>query len=126
MKMKIRTMKNKIFTALLISVLCIADWRCTSLDEEILDESLTGQGQAEAVSGAIAPAYGQLALSWRHTNNFGLQEIASDEAILPYRGGTDWYDGGKFMDMHKHLPTSGNGLVTDTWVQLSKNLATEH
>ncbi len=113
-------MKNKLFTALLISALSVG---CTSLDEEILDESLTGQGLAEAVSGALAPAYGQLGLTWRHTNYFGLQEIASDEAILPYRGGTDWYDGGKFMDMHKHLPTSGNGLVNDAWVQLSKNMA---
>jgi hypothetical protein len=52
---------------------------------------------------------------WLHTVNFGLQEIASDEAILPYRGGTDWFDGGKFIAVHQHLMTSGNGLVGDSW-----------
>ncbi|MDO1499500.1 hypothetical protein Q2T40_04755 [Winogradskyella maritima] len=33
---------------------------------------------------------------------FWLQEVSSDEAILPYRGGTDWFDGGKFIAAHQH------------------------
>ncbi len=92
---------------------------CTSLQEEILDESLTGTGEAEIVSGSIAPVYGLLRNVWFHTVNFGLQEIASDEAILPYRGGTDWYDGGKFIAVHQHLMTPSNGLVTDTWTSIT-------
>jgi hypothetical protein len=92
---------------------------CTSLQEEILDESLTGAGQAEVVSGSIAPVYGLLRNVWFHTVNFGLQEIASDEAILPYRGGTDWYDGGKYISVHQHLTTPSNGLVGDTWTNIT-------
>ena len=113
------TIKHIVFTGILI----VAIAGCDVLNEEVLDESLTGSGQAETVSGSIAPAYGQLAWTWRHTNYFGLQEIASDEAILPYRGGTDWFDGGKFIAVHQHLMTPGNDLVTSSWNEVTRNLS---
>lgn len=105
---------------ILLSILHLG---CTDLEENILDESLTGSGQAEAISGAIAPAYGQVSWTWRHTNYYGLQLIASDEGILPYRGGTDWFDGGKFLAVHQHLMTSGNDLVGSSWNELAKNIS---
>lgn len=92
---------------------------CTDLEEEVLDESLTGTGQAEIVSGSIAPVYGLLRNVWFHTVNFGLQEVASDEGILPYRGGRDWFDGGKFIAVHQHLMTPSNSLVGDTWTRIT-------
>jgi hypothetical protein len=113
-------MKNIRFKkALPMAIFFFAFVGCTSLDENILDESLTGTGQAEIVSGSIAPVYGLLRNVWMHTVNFGLQEIASDEAILPYRGGTDWYDGGKFIAVNQHLMTPGNALVGDTWTNIT-------
>ncbi len=116
-------MKKNILVLGLISILTIGNWGCTDLEEEIFDESLTGAGQAEAISGAIAPAYGQVSWTWRHTNYYGLQLIASDEAILPFRGGTDWFDGGKFIATHQHLMTSGNDLVGDSWNEVTKNIS---
>lgn len=113
-------MKNiKLNRALPVVIFLITFFGCTSLEEEILDESLTGTGEAEVVSGSIAPVYGLLRQVWLHTVNFGLQEVASDEAILPYRGGTDWYDGGKFIAVHQHLMTPGNALVGDTWTSIT-------
>jgi hypothetical protein len=116
-------MKRKILLILSILVLAMVDWSCSDLKEEVLDESLFGQGQSEVVSGAIAPAYGQVSWTWRHTNYFGLQLIPSDEAILPYRGGTDWFDGGKFLDAHRHSITSGNSLVGSSWNELTSNIS---
>ncbi len=113
-------MYNKTFPIL---AFLFAFLSCTNLEEEILDESLTGTGQAETVSGSIAPAYGYLRNVWLHTRNFGLQEVASDEAILPYRGGRDWFDGGKFIAVHQHLTTPGNALVGDTWTDLTLTLS---
>ena len=108
-------MKNiRLNRALPIIIFLLTFFGCTTLEEDVLDE-LTGVGQAEVVSGSIAPVYGMLRQVWLHTNNFGLQEVASDEAILPYRGGTDWYDGGKFIAIHQHLMTPSNALVGDTW-----------
>lgn len=112
----------KLYKAL-SAILLLLTFGCTNLDEEILDESLTGTGQAEIVSGSIAPVYGMLRQVWMHTNNFGLQEIASDEAILPYRGGTDWYDGGKFIAVHQHLMTASNALVGDSWTYITLGLS---
>lgn len=116
-------MKRIIIAFISINILTLLNWGCTDLEENILDESLTGAGQAEAISGAIAPAYGQISWTWRHTNYYGLQLIAADEAILPYRGGTDWFDGGKFLATHQHLITSGNDLVRSSWNELTKNIS---
>ncbi|MEO1451475.1 MAG: RagB/SusD family nutrient uptake outer membrane protein, partial [Bacteroidota bacterium] len=116
-------MKRNIIAFIAISSFGLFNWGCTNLEENILDESLTGSGQAEAISGAIAPAYGQISWTWRHTNYYGLQLIAADEAILPYRGGTDWFDGGKFIAVHRHLMTSGNDLVRSSWNELAKNIS---
>lgn len=106
-----------------IAVFLLGFLSCTDLNEEILDESLTGTGQAEIVSGSIAPVYGMLRQVWLHTANFGLQEVASDEGILPYRGGTDWFDGGKFIAVHQHVMTPGNSLVGDTWTFITLALS---
>lgn len=116
-------MKNSALILTMLILLALVNWGCTSLEEEVLDESLTGSGQAETVSGVIAPAYGQISWVWRHTNYYGLQLLAADEAILPYRGGTDWFDGGKFMAVHQHQMTSGNDLIGDSWNELTKNIS---
>ncbi len=114
-------MKNSTFSkSLPVAVFLFVFFGCTKLEEDILDESLTGTGQAEIVNGSIAPVYGFLRYNvWLHTSNFGLQEVASDEGILPYRGGKDWFDGGKFIAIHQHLMTPGNSLVGDTWTNIT-------
>ncbi|MCH6234495.1 RagB/SusD family nutrient uptake outer membrane protein [Cognataquiflexum rubidum] len=117
-------MKTISFSKIITTVaFFLAFLSCTTLEEEILDESLTGTGQAEIVSGSIAPVYGMMRQVWLHTTNFGLQEVASDEGILPYRGGTDWFDGGKFIAVHQHLMTPGNSLVGDTWTFVTLTLS---
>lgn len=117
-------MKNIKFHKILpITAFLLAFLSCTTLDEEVLDESLTGTGQAEIVSGSLAPVYGLLRQVWLHTVNFGLQEVASDEGILPYRGGTDWFDGGKFIAVHQHLMTPSNSLVGDAWTFITLTLS---
>ncbi|MDC6403767.1 MULTISPECIES: RagB/SusD family nutrient uptake outer membrane protein [Maribacter] len=113
----------RIYRALPIVLFLVAFFGCTDLEEDVLDESLTGTGQAEIVSGSIAPVYGLLRNVWLHTRNFGLQEIASDEAIIPNRGGRDWFDGGKFIAVHQHLMTPGNSLVGDSWNEITLSIS---
>ncbi len=118
-------MKNKqLVKIFFLSVLFITNWGCTDLVEEVLDESFEGTGQAEAISGAIAPAYGYMRRGvWRHTIYFGLQEVSSDEAILPARGGTDWFDGGKYIAAHTHQMTPTNALTRDAWNGVTTNIS---
>ncbi len=115
--------KTKFFKALSMAAVLLMVIGCTDLQEEILDESLTGTGQAEVVSGSIAPAYGSLRDVWLHTRNFGLQEVASDEAIIPNRGGRDWFDGGIYIAVHQHLMTPGNALISNTWTTISTTIS---
>ncbi len=114
-------MKNKIST-LLVTFSLLLNWNCTDLEEERIDEAEFG-GQAELISGAIAPAYGYVSWTWRHTFYYGMQLIASDEAILPYRGGTDWFDGGKYLAAHSHAITPTNSLIGDSWNRVTTNMA---
>lgn len=117
-------MKNKITLALLLGSMLL-NWNCTDLEETVLDESLTPstEGLNEAIA-ALAPVYAKVNDDiWRHTNYFAMQEISTDEAILPYRGGTDWGDGGKYMDVYRHAMTSGNGIVKDVWNGTTKHIS---
>ena len=109
-------MKKKIIYSLFfLGSIAIAQ-SCTKLNEEILDESsVTGLTDKQIAEGTIAPVYNVLPTIFQHTNYFALQEISTDEAILPYRGGTDWGDNGIYISLHKHETTSGDPNVRNTW-----------
>ncbi|WP_319228484.1 RagB/SusD family nutrient uptake outer membrane protein [Draconibacterium orientale] len=116
-------MKNTIKTAILIVAL-LFNWSCTDLEEQVLDESLTGNvSEDELVTSVVAPVYSNLSRLFLHTHLFCLQIISSDEGILPARGGKDWYDGGVFYQLHQHecLPT--NAKIRDTWNDLTNMLS---
>jgi hypothetical protein len=100
---------------LLLGIIAIIS-SCTKLNEEILDESsVTGLSDKQIADGLIAPVYARLPDIYRHTTYFALQEISTDEAILPYRGGTDWGDNGIYLSLHRHETTSTDPNVNDTW-----------
>ncbi|UBM59032.1 RagB/SusD family nutrient uptake outer membrane protein [Marinilongibacter aquaticus] len=108
-------MKKKLYTLLSIAGLLVAN-ACTDLKEEVLDESLsTSLTEKEAADGMIAPVYALLPNIYYHTGYFALQEISTDEAILPYRGGTDWGDNGIYLELHKHTYNSNTANVRNTW-----------
>ncbi len=109
-------MKNKITITFLIFSLIVFSNSCTKLEEKILDESFsTTLSDKQAADGIIAPVYALLPNLYQHTTYFALQQISTDEAILPYRGGTDWGDNGIYLELHKHTYTSQNANVRNTW-----------
>ena len=109
-------MKKKIIYSLFFLGSIAIVQSCTKLNEEILDESsVTGLTDKQIAEGTIAPVYNVLPTIFQHTNYFALQEISTDEAILPYRGGTDWGDNGIYISLHKHETTSGDPNVRNTW-----------
>ena len=108
---------RKKLTILLLTATCLgAMHSCTKLEEDILDESsVTGLTDKQLAEGTVAPIYAVLPTIFQHTNYFALQEISTDEAILPYRGGTDWGDNGIYISLHKHETTSTDPNVRNTW-----------
>jgi len=110
-------MKNKILIALLLITILSTNQSCTKLNEKILDESsVTGLTDKQIADGIIAPVYAWLPTIYTHTVLFTLSEISTDEAILPYRGGTDWGDNGIFISMHRHETLSTDPNVTNMWL----------
>jgi hypothetical protein len=109
-------MTHKILSLLLVVTSIVIISSCTKLKEDVLDESsvsgLTAQQQAE---GIIAPVYAKLEDIFLHTNYFALQEITTDEAILPFRGGTDWGDNGIYVQEHQHETISTDNNIKNTW-----------
>jgi hypothetical protein len=97
---------------------------CTKLDEVVLDESsVTGLTEKQIADGIIAPVYAGLPSLFQHTTYFALQEISTDEAILPYRGGTDWGDNGIYLSLHRHETMSTDPNVRNTWTILTLSLS---
>jgi len=118
-------MKKIIYKSALLLIICAGISSCTKLNEKVQDEilspaSLTEKQQAE---GLIAPVYARLPDIYRHTTYFALQEISTDEAILPYRGGTDWGDNGIYISLHKHETVSTDPNVKDTWTYITQELS---
>lgn len=109
-------MKKKLLSSLaLAGVLFLGS--CTNLTEKVLDEaSVAGLSDRQAADGIIAPVYARLPDLYNHTTYFALQEISTDEAILPYRGGTDWGDNGIFLALHQHTTTSTDPNVRNAWL----------
>ena len=97
---------------------------CGFLDED----PHSGQPQENVITSASA-LYQQAVLSlYSHiggsTDGYGLQgtyrgvydlqTFASNEAIIPVRGG-DWWDGGLWVDLHEHTWTVDNECCENSW-----------
>ena len=97
---------------------------CTKLEEQILDETTTTiLNQKQAADGIIAPVYARLPDLFNHTNLFAAQEISTDEAILPYRGGTDWGDNGIYIAMHQHTYQSTDPNLRSVWLLIQQGMS---
>ena len=118
-------MKRKYFIPMLFAAIVAAGGSCTKLNEKVLDESLSTSGLTERqiADGQIAPIYALLPTLHEHTRYFALQEISTDEAILPYRGGTDWGDNGIYLSLHRHETTSTDPNVRNTWNTITQGIS---
>lgn len=115
-------MKKALFSIGLAGLLLASS--CTDLNEEILDEtSATGLSQNEIVKGNVAAAYAVFPDLFNHVNYFNLQEISTDEAILPFRGGTDWGDNGIFVGMHTHNFITTDPRIRNTWNMIMRGIS---
>lgn len=89
---------------------------CTNLDEELfseLTEANFPQTEEEFVS-ALGAAYTSLYQLCNHNSMNSLQEISSDEAMIPQRG-ADWFDGGQWLRVHRHEMNANEESVNGGW-----------
>jgi hypothetical protein len=113
-------MRTKIAAGVL-ALLVLAAPACTDLTE-VPQSAITPENfyrNADEALGGLASVYAQL----RATNDeyYNISEISTDEMIVPTRG-QDWYDNGKWLDIHRQTFTANSpaGLdnINSAWTNL--------
>lgn len=92
---------------------------CTNLDENLYDTVTDNnffKTQEEFIS-ALGAAYSSLNGYGGNGNIFSMQEVTSDEMVVPTRG-NDWNDGGNWRADYLHTYTPETDRVRDTWPYL--------
>lgn len=123
--MKTMKLKNKIFLKIcIISIVLLPVISCSDLKEEILDET-TGKeliNDDTNIPNLVVPAYASLRDLWWRQSVWGMQEASTDECMFPTRG-SDWSDGGVWVEFHTHTWTPEHRDITDTWNRLATGIA---
>lgn len=98
-------MKNNLVNKLFIASMLLVVVSCTKLDEgELLYDKVTGDkfgGTDLELSSAVGAAYSNLGRVGGNTTLFPLNEVPTDEVVVPTRG-PDWGDGGHWVRLKRH------------------------
>ena len=120
-------MKN-IYKTILMSGVLIVMGACTDLDEVLVGEHTEiwdttepdfgnffggGGGPADAMSSAFNTLRDGSA---NHGGYWSIVSVSTDEMAVTQKGG-DWYDGGVWIDIHRHTAGPSNGNINGTWEQ---------
>jgi hypothetical protein len=115
-------MKTRLYF-LLCAALLFSLSSCTDLEEELVGEITeplsVENNYYDCGCHDIAPvqfAYAALrsAGTANHGGYFTLQELTSDEMVVPAKGG-EWYDGGQLIQLHQHTYDPVNFAVDNTF-----------
>ena len=116
----------KLFTAAGLLTLTLLAPACTDLTE-VPQSSITPgnfyRNETEAIGG-LASVYAGM----RNFNGdvFNVNEVSTDEMIVPTRG-TDWYDGGTWLDLHRQTWTANSpatlAMFNGAWGALFNGVA---
>ena len=106
-------MKTKLYIALSLAALSLGAVSCTDLDVDVnsqYTEFPNTERAAEAISADVYAAY-RGAVGY---NRWMTQTLSSDEAVSLALG-TDYYDGGRFRELHVHNWNADNPILPDLW-----------
>lgn len=87
---------------------------CTKLDTKVYDQVTTFWQTPEQVAAGVAPAYSALRNYAPGNSMYNLNEVSTDEIIVPIRGG-DWNDNGIWEKMWKHTWAPDHPFFSNTW-----------
>lgn len=89
---------------------------CTDLSVDPFSEIQADQffQSEDEVNAALAPVYAQLRTLLYNNHYHGVTQVSSDEEIIPTRG-TDWGDGGAWLQLHRHTWTAQHPFLNDVW-----------
>lgn len=111
-------MKYSLLGITILFVLSGFLYSCADLTTSVKDTALgeSEMNDPEAGIRTLAPAYLSMnRMLNRHEWMNNLQGVSSIEQIVPFRGGTDWFDGGRFFEMHQHNWTPQHVTLINVW-----------
>jgi len=89
---------------------------CTKLNEEFKGELEEGTSNIEP-GALLITAYNSLNTPYQQEQRWVMQEVSTDAAMAPTRGG-DWDDNGMHRAIHLHTWNADNGYMNNTFVSL--------
>jgi len=94
---------------------------CTKLTEEFKGELEEGGASNINPDDLLITAYTSLNVPYQQEQRWVLQEISTDAAMAPTRGG-DWDDNGMHRAIHLHTWNADNGYMNNTFVSLGTSI----
>jgi starch-binding outer membrane protein, SusD/RagB family len=116
---------KKIVFLITVIVSAVLLYSCTDLVESVRDTALQQDAldSADAPEQIMAPVYERMLEPLERHNWFNnLQGVSSIEQIVPFRGGTDWFDGGRFIEMHQHSWGPTHTTIISVWQNLTQGI----
>lgn len=111
--MKLRSL---LYIALVSSVVT-GMFSCTKLTEEFRGELEESGASNIEPAALLTTAYTSLNIPYQQEQRWVMQEISTDAAMAPTRGG-DWDDNGMHRAIHLHTWNADNGYMNNTFVSL--------
>ena len=120
MTLQLQTVR-RVGRALLVAPMLLVGSNCTDLTEtphDALTPETAFKTEAEILAG-VAGVYAALRpLEQEAGRFFGLEDLTTDVLIVPTRG-SDWYDNGQWLDMHRQTWTANSAgtlaFLTGSW-----------
>ncbi|MBE8719585.1 RagB/SusD family nutrient uptake outer membrane protein [Sphingobacterium pedocola] len=100
----------------IVSSLVAATYSCTKLNEEFRGELEEGTSNIDPAA-LLITAYNSLNTPYQQEQRWVMQEVSTDAAMAPTRGG-DWDDNGMHRAIHLHTWNADNGYMNNTFVSL--------
>jgi len=124
--LKNKNMKTRFISYLMLLSVFVITYSCTDLEENLIGEvtaevtsaGVGGGGGGGGAGDVLAGPFSKLRDGTaNHGGYFSVQSVSTDEMAVTQKGG-DWYDGGIWIDMHRHTYSPANGAFNGTWGQL--------
>lgn len=111
--------RKGLFGLSLLAALAVPFNSCTDLDPELfsdLSEENFPSGQGDII-GLYLSAYTRLFPMMEHNSYMSIQEVSSDEIMIPVRG-SDWNDGGIWVRTHRQTYDAIDPQFNNAWIFL--------
>lgn len=114
-----KNMKKTLFlirAILVVSIIAAFNQSCTNLDEELYSEVTPDNffKTEEEFIAALGDAYTKFSDWATGDGTLALQEVTTDEMVVPTRG-QDWDDGGNWRRLHLHSWTNEDYQMNNGW-----------